>query len=98
MILHELIAGILEISDFEAAILKKWPKLVVVSPSIFSGNIANMIPEGPHNKMVPLSTTHGGSWGGGGGARGPPLTHGLHILHSDNRLVVYVLLQKVRHN
>ena len=38
---------------------EKWPKLVV-SP-IFSGNIANMIPEG---------TTHGGSWGGGGGGGG----------------------------
>ena len=38
----------------------------------FSGNIVNMIPEGPLNKMVPLTEDHGG-WG----ARGPPLTHGL---------------------
>ena len=38
----------------------------------FSGNIANMIPEGPLNEMVPLSEDHGGG-GGGGGARGPPL-------------------------
>ena len=39
MILHEVISEIFEISDFEAAILK---------------NIANMIPEGSLNKMVPL--------------------------------------------
>ena len=37
----------------------------------FSGNIANMIPEGPLNKMVPLTEDHGGvTWG-------PPLAHGL---------------------
>ena len=33
-ILHEVISEILEISDFEVAILKKWPKLVV-SPIFF---------------------------------------------------------------
>ena len=33
----------------------------------FSGNIANMIPEGPLNKMVPLTQDHGGGGGGGGG-------------------------------
>ena len=62
MILHEVIFEILEISDFEAAILKKWSKWVV-SPSFFSGNIANMIPEGPLNKMVPLTEDHGGGGG-----------------------------------
>ena len=56
-----------------------------------SGNIANMIPEGSLNKMVPLTGDHGGCgvcvcvcvWGGGGGgggARGPPLAHGLYRL------------------
>ena len=81
---HEVISEILEISDFEAAILKNGWKLVV-SPSFFSGNIANMIPVpgGPLNKMVPLMEDHGGGGGGGGegwgveGARGPPLAHGL---------------------
>ena len=46
---------------------EKWPKLVV-SPSYFSGNIANMIPESPLNKMVPLTEDHGG----GGGVHGDP--------------------------
>ena len=48
-----------------------------MSPSFFSGNITNMIPEGSLNKMVPLTEDHGG---GGGGARGPPLAHGLLLL------------------
>ena len=43
----------------------------------FSGNIANMIPEGPLNKMVPLTEDHGGGGGGGGVTWGPPLAHGL---------------------
>ena len=29
----------------------------------FSGNIANMIPESPLNKMVPLTEDHGGVHG-----------------------------------
>ena len=29
----------------------------------FSGNITNMIPEGPLNKMVPLTEDHGGCTG-----------------------------------
>ena len=33
------------------------------SQFIFSGNIANMIPEGPLNKMVPLMEDHGGCMG-----------------------------------
>ena len=39
----------------------------------FSGNIANMIPKSPLNKMVPLTEDHGRVcvcvcvWGGGGG-------------------------------
>ena len=33
----------------------------------FSGNIANVIPECPLNKMVPLTEDHGG---GGGGVHG----------------------------
>ena len=40
------------------------------SQFFFSGNIANMSPEGPLNKMVPLIKEHGG------GAWGPPLAHG----------------------
>ena len=40
------------------------------SQFFFSGNITNMIPESPLNKMVPLTEDHGG-------ARGPPLAHGL---------------------
>ena len=35
----------------------------------FSGYIANMIPEGPLSKMVPLTEDHGG---GGGGVHGDP--------------------------
>ena len=75
MILHEVMSEILEISYFEVAIFEKWPKLIV-SPSFFSGNIANMIPEGPLNKMVPLTEDHG--WGVGvrgvgvGGVHGDP--------------------------
>ena len=34
MILHEVISEILEISDFQAALFEKWPKLVV-SPIFF---------------------------------------------------------------
>ena len=41
---------------------EKWPKFVV-SPSFFSGNIANMIPESPLNKTVPLTEDHGGCTG-----------------------------------
>ena len=48
----------------------------------WSGNIANMNPEGPLNKMVPLTEERRIIWGGGGGggggvARGLPLAHGL---------------------
>ena len=41
----------------------------------FSGNIANMIPEGPLNKMVPLTE----------GARWTPLAHGLKHLPTKAR-------------
>ena len=41
----------------------------ISSESNFFSNIANMIPEGPLNKMVPLTEDHGG-WGGGGGGGG----------------------------
>ena len=68
MILHEVISELLEISDFEAAILKNgWN----CESQFFSGNIANMIPEGPLNKMVPLMEDHGGV------CSGTPLAHGL---------------------
>ena len=50
-----------------------------MSPSFFSGNIANMIPEGPLNKMVPPTEVRGGGGGGGGVARGPPLADGLSL-------------------
>ena len=40
------------------------------SQFFFSGNIANMIPEGPLNKMVPLTEDHGG----GGGCTGTPVS------------------------
>ena len=40
------------------------------SQFFFSGSIANMISEGPLNKMVPLTEDHGG--GGGGGVHGDP--------------------------
>ena len=36
----------------------------------FSDNIANMIPEGPLNKIVPLTEDHGG----GGGCMGTPVS------------------------
>ena len=49
-----------------------------MSPSFFSGNIANMIPEGPLNKMVPLTEDHGG---GGRGAGEPTIAlHHGHII------------------
>ena len=51
---------------------KKWPKQAV-SPSFFSGNIANIIPGSSLKKMIPLMEDHGG----GGGAWGPPLAYGL---------------------
>ena len=68
MTLHEVISEILKISDFEAAILKKWLKLVV-SNSFFSGNITDMIPKSPLNKMVPLIEDHLG-----GGGMGTPVS------------------------
>ena len=53
-----------------------------MSPIFFSGNIANMIPEGPLNKMVPLTEDHGvctgtpvSSW---------TTTLGFNILRKDN--------------
>ena len=55
---------------------EKWMQhdnIIIITSWI--SNIAKMIPEGPLNKMVPLTEDHGG--GGGGGARGPPLAHGL---------------------
>ena len=57
MILHEVISEILEISDFEAAILKNGRKIVV------------RVPE-------QNGTTHGGSWGvgGGEGEHGAPIS------------------------
>ena len=42
------------------------------SQFFFSGNITNMIPEGPLNKMLPLMEDHGGGGGGGGGMHGDP--------------------------
>ena len=51
---------------------EKWPK-IIVSPSFFSGNIGNMIPQGPLNKMVPLIEDRGGG-GGGGGSMGTPVS------------------------
>ena len=44
-----------------------------------------MIPEGPLNKMVPLTEDHGG-WGGG--AREPPLAHGLITLLEQIEFVI----------
>ena len=38
----------------------------ISSESYFSGTIANMIPEGPLNKMVPPTEDHGGGGGGMG--------------------------------
>ena len=37
----------------------------------FSGNIANVIPEDPLNKMVPLTEDHGGGGEGEGGGHTP---------------------------
>ena len=49
----------------------KWPNRAV-SPSFFSGNIANIIPRSPQKKMIPLMEDHGGAWG-------PPLAYGLYV-------------------
>ena len=52
-----------------------WKMAEISSEShFFFWYIANMIPGGPLNKMVPLMEDHGV---GVGGARGPPLAHGL---------------------
>ena len=50
-------------------------KISSESQFFFSDNIANMIPEGTLNKMVPLTEDYGGG-GWGRSARGPPLAHG----------------------
>ena len=62
---------ILEFSFSTGGHFEKWPKRAV-SPSFFSGNIANIIPGSPLKKMIPLMEDHGG-----GGAWGPPLAYGL---------------------
>ena len=51
---------ILEFSFSTGGYFEKWPKRAV-SPSFFSGNIAN---------IIPLMEDHGGPWG-------PPLAYGL---------------------
>ena len=64
---------ILEFSFSTGGHFEKWPKRAV-SPRIFFGNIANIIPGSPLKKMIPLMEDHGG-----GGAWGPPLAYGLHV-------------------
>ena len=66
MTLYEVIREVLEISDFAAAILKNGRNVLWVAV-FFSGNIANMIPEGLPSKMVSLMEDHGGGGAGGGG-------------------------------
>ena len=63
---------ILEFSFSTGGHFEKWSKRAV-SPSYFSGNIANII---PGMKMIPLMDDHGG----GGGAWGPPLAYGLQYI------------------
>ena len=61
MILHEVIPRY-----WKSQILR-WPfwKMAEISSEsqFFSSNIVNMIPEGPLNKMVPLTEDHGGCMG-----------------------------------
>jgi len=59
MTLHPLVFKLLPKQDFEGGHLGKWPK-GAFSPSFFSGNIANIIPGRPLNKMIPLMEDHGG--------------------------------------
>ena len=48
---------------------EKWPKRAV-SPSFFSGNIANIIPGSPLKKMIAHMEDHRGGGGGGHGGGG----------------------------
>ena len=61
---------IIKYAIFTGGHFEKWPGRAV-SPSFFSGNIANIIAGSPLKKMVPLMKDHGG------GARGPLLDDGL---------------------
>ena len=58
---------ILEFSFSTGGHFEKWPKRAV-SPRIFFGNIANIIPGSPLKKMIPLMEDHGG-----GGCMGTPV-------------------------
>ena len=53
---------ILEFSFSTGGHFEKWPKRAV-SPSLFFGNIANIIPGSPLKKMIPLMEDHGGVHG-----------------------------------
>ena len=53
---------ILEFSFSTGGHFEKWPKRAV-SPRIFFGNIANIIPGSPLKKMIPLMEDHGGVHG-----------------------------------
>ena len=50
----------------------------------FSGSIANMIPEGPLNKMVPVPLMENQ-------AQGPPLAHKLFIVIYGRNKIMYLL-------
>ena len=63
MILHEVISEILEISDFEAAILKMAEISSESQLCFLVISLIWLIPEGPLIKMVPLSEDHGGCMG-----------------------------------
>ena len=55
------------------------------SQFFLSRNIANMIPESPLNKMVPLMDDHMGE----GGAWGHPFTHRLKVLLTSRSSQVF---------
>ena len=79
MILHEVISEILEISDFE-----KFGEISCES-HFYSCNIANLVSEGPLNKMVPLTEDHGGCMGTPVSSRTNVLNMGLLYGSADSK-------------
>ena len=68
---------------FRGGHFEKWPPQVV-SPSFFSGNIAILTPIGPLKTTIPPTEDHGG------GAWGPLLAHGLHVLNDPTSKIINV--------
>ena len=87
MILCALELEILSELDFYDSHFEKWPE-PIFRTNFFSGNISNIIPRIPLNKMVQFLD----SSGGGGGARWPLQVPGLLMLG----LTLYLLSCKAK--